>query len=256
MRAVIIDNEPKVRASLVGLLELYCPTISIVGEAESCSSGRDLIEKYQPEVIFLDIEMDDGTGIDLVRSYPRIHGHVIFITAHDKYAVDAFRCSALDFLLKPVDPDDLVRAVGKAEMSKSANHLQQQIDVLEQYMSQKKDPDAKIVLSDSESIYLIRISEILWCCAEGSYTRFVLEDGSEILVSKNLKFYESLLDPEQFIRTHHSYLVNVNHIKRFERSEGGMVVMDNGGILPVSVRKKDNLMQVLKNWNNATDINL
>lgn len=252
MQAVIIDNEKKIRASLKKLIEIYCPSVSVVGEATGCSSGKALILEKQPDLIFLDIEMDDGLGIDLAKSLPELQGDIIFITAHDKYALDAFKCSALDFLLKPIDPEDLVNAIEKARSKSQTIDLQKRIQVLEEHLS--KQESTKIVLSDSESIYVVKIGDILWCCAEGSYTRFVLADNREILVSKNLKAYEDILDEKKFIRTHHSYLININHISRFERSEGGILVMNNGGTLPVSVRKKDKLMQVLKKWNQNTVI--
>lgn len=230
---------------------MYCPQIELVGEAQSMAEARVSILKYQPELIFLDVELGDGTGIELVQSFKKLQPHVIFITAHDKYAIDAFHCSALDFLLKPIDPEDLVDAVRKAQQFNSIQDLDKQIKVLEERLVNVSQEPNKIVLSDSESIYLVKVNDILWCTAEGSYTKFHLVDGSEILVSKNLKSYEGVLEGDKFLRIHHSYLVNIQHIKRFERSEGGMLVMDNDRILPVSVRKKDNLMQLLKNWNST-----
>lgn len=230
---------------------MYCPQIELVGEAQSMSEARVSILKHQPDLIFLDVELGDGTGIELVQSFKKFQPHVIFITAHDKYAIDAFHCSALDFLLKPIDPEDLVDAVRKAKQLSSIQDLDKQIKVLEERLVNVNQEPNKIVLSDAESMYLVKVNDILWCTAEGSYTKFNLVDGSEILVSKNLKSYEGVLDGDKFLRIHHSYLVNIQHIKRFERSEGGMLVMDNDRILPVSVRKKDNLMQLLKNWNST-----
>lgn len=232
-------------------MKIYCPQIELVGEAQSMAEARVSILKYQPDLIFLDVELGDGTGIELVQSFKKLQPHVIFITAHDKYAIDAFHCSALDFLLKPIDPEDLVDAVRKAQQLNSIQDLDKQIKVLEERLVNVSQEPNKIVLSDSESIYLVKVNDILWCTAEGSYTKFHLVDGSEILVSKNLKSYEGVLEGDKFLRIHHSYLVNIQHIKRFERSEGGMLVMDNDRILPVSVRKKDNLMQLLKNWNST-----
>ncbi|MBO3697159.1 LytTR family DNA-binding domain-containing protein [Roseivirga sp. E12] len=248
MNAVIIDNEPKIREALVKLLEIYCPSVNVLGEADGCVSGKLLIDQLSPELIFLDVEMDDGSGIDLIKSNPQVAGHVVFITAHDKYAIDAFKCSALDFLLKPIDPEDLIKSVDKVRNNKSTLDLKTRIEVLEGHLSKRIEQN-KIVLSDSECMHLVDVNEILWCAAEGSYTRFVLMDNEEILVSKNLKSYEEYMNRSSFIRIHHSYLVNVNHIKRFERNEGGYLIMANGATLPVSVRKKDNLMQVLKKWN-------
>ncbi len=249
MKAIIIDNEPKIREGLVKLLTLYCPLVEVLGQADGCVSGQELIHETEPDLIFLDIEMDDGTGVELIKANPHVAGHVIFITAHDKYAVDAFKCSALDFLLKPIDPEELIKAIQKAELQSKGVDLRERIAVLESRLNHKNDDEAKIVLSDAESMHLIKVNDILWCAAEGSYTRFVLMNNEEILVSKNLRSYEDYMNASRFIRTHHSFLVNVDHIKRFERSEGGSIIMTNGATLPVSVRKKDNLLQVLKSWN-------
>jgi two-component system LytT family response regulator len=249
MNAVIIDNEPHMISTLQTLIKHYCPQVEIIGSADGCKSGEKLILELNPDIVFLDVEMDDGTGIDLVRKLSYKQLHVIFITAHDKYAIDAFKCSAIDFLLKPVDPDDLVRAVEKYGKVKKADDLEKQVSVLTEHLKGGNSRQKKIVLSDYESMHLVKIEDIVWCVAEGSYTRFKLLDASEIMVSKNLKSYEDILSGHDFIRIHNSYLVNINHIKRFERTEGGVVIMDNGGILPVSVRKKDSLMNILKNWN-------
>ncbi|MCE7991217.1 MAG: response regulator transcription factor [Roseivirga sp.] len=249
MNAVIIDNEPHMISSLKALLGHYCPEVQVIGSAEGCESGEKLILELNPEVVFLDVEMDDGTGIELVEKLSYKQLHVIFITAHDKYAIDAFKCSAIDFLLKPVDPDDLVGALKKFDQAKRVNDLEKQVSVLTEHLRGGNSRQKKIVLSDYESMHLVKIEDIIWCVAEGSYTRFKLLDGPEIMVSKNLKSYEEILAGQDFIRIHNSYLVNINHIKRFERTEGGVVIMENGGVLPVSVRKKDSLMNILKNWN-------
>ena len=249
MRAVIIDNESRVVQALEGLLKLYCPEVELVGKANGCATGEALLLESQPELIFLDVEMDDGTGIELMTKLYHIDAFVVFITAHDKYAMDAFRCSALDFLLKPINPEDLTKAVEKCKQARRVNDLEKQVAVLTDHLSGKKSQTQKIVLSDFDSMHLVNIQDIVWCLAEGSYTKFRLTEGQEIMVSKNLKSYEDLLAGHNFVRIHNSYLVNINHVKRFERSEGGILVMDDGANLPVSVRKKDALMTVLKNWN-------
>lgn len=249
MKTLIVDNETNIREGLKSLLNQYCPQIEIIDTASSYEEAKVSLRKEGIDLVFLDVELGDGTGIDLLKSFGRIEFQVIFITAHDKYAVDAFRCSALDFLLKPIDPQELINAVFKASRAIVSKAFPEQIKILEDRLNRMEKGPSKIVLSDSDSMYLVKTQEILWCSAEGSYTKFYLLDGSQILVSKNLKSYEDILIAEDFIRIHHSYLVNVQHIRRFERSEGGMLVMENGQILPVSVRKKDKLMQLLKNWN-------
>ncbi|PIQ49188.1 MAG: DNA-binding response regulator [Cytophagales bacterium CG12_big_fil_rev_8_21_14_0_65_40_12] len=254
MRTVIIDNESNVTRLLLGLLAHYCPEVSVVGTADSLESGLKLIFEVQPDLALLDVEMNDGTGIELVQKLKHKNLKVIFITAHDKYALAAFRCSAIDFLLKPVDPDELVKAIAKVKQAQRFNGLEQQLAVLTEHLSGSSLSQRKIVLSDQESIHIVKIEDIIWCLAEGSYTRFKLITGPEIFVSKNLKSYEDILQGHEFIRIHNSYLVNINHIKRFEKGEGGTVVMSNNDLLPVSVRKKDTLMTLLKNWNRNTEV--
>ena len=170
---------------------------------------------------------------------------VVFITAYDHYAIDAFRFSALDFMLKPVDPDDLVKAVSKAKEAVSKANLHDRLAVLESNLGKITDGFQKIVLKDAESIHIIKIAEIVHCQAEGSYTRFFIEDGRSILVSRNLKEYEKMLKPHGFFRSHHSHLVNINHIVRFDRSEGGSLIMVDKSSLPVSSRRRDQLMTIL-----------
>lgn len=251
MRGVIIDDEKNIREVLKSLLARFSEDFQLIGEANSVSTGRELILEAKPEIIFVDVELGDGTGIELIRSLQGINAHVIFITAHDKYAVEAFRLSALDFLLKPFDPQDLVRALGKVSEAISSNQLEMKLRALSSYMNESSK-QKKIVLSDADNMHIIDMNDILWCSAEGSYTRFFIANSVHILVSKNLKSYEEILDSSFFLRIHHSHLVNINHIKRFERSEGGTLIMSNEVALPVSVRKRDALMQLLKNWNGGT----
>jgi len=248
MKVVMIDNEGPMIKTLSGLLDMYCPDVMVVGTADGVSTGEKLILEQNPDLIFLDVEMDDGTGLDLVERLNFRKLQVVFVTAHDKYAINAFKYSAIDFLLKPVDPEDLMKAMKKFQEAKKVHDLEQQVAVLTDHLRGGALRDKKIVLSDYESMHLVKVDEIVWCVAEGSYTRFKLFDGQEIMVSKNLKSYEDILSGDDFVRIHNSYLVNINHIKRFERSEGGLVIMNNGGTLPVSVRKKDALMNILKNW--------
>jgi two-component system, LytTR family, response regulator len=254
MRAVIVDNESNVTRLLLGLLAHYCPEVTVVGTADGLETGLKLILESQPDLAFLDVEMNDGTGIELVQKLKHKKLQVIFITAHDKYALEAFRCSAIDFILKPVDPDELMKAVSKVSRLQKVTDLERQLAVLSEHLSGSHLNQRKIILSDHDSMHIVKIEDIIWCLAEGSYTRFKLTFGPEILVSKNLKSYEDMLQGHDFIRIHNSYLVNINHIKRFERSEGGTVVMSSNDLLPVSVRKKDGLMSLLKNWNKITEV--
>ncbi|WP_339609834.1 LytTR family DNA-binding domain-containing protein [uncultured Roseivirga sp.] len=248
MRCVIIDDEKNVIEIIKKLLTIHCPHVEIIGEATSCRLGELLITEKRPDLVFIDIELTDGTGIDLIRKLNLDDLNVVFITAHNKYAIDAFELSALDFLLKPISVKALTEAVSKCERILKAGMLQMQMRVLLDSLKNSSSPPVKIVLSDQNSLHFVKVDDIMWCTAEGSYTRFKLIDNSEILVSKNLKTYESILNESFFSRIHHSYLVNINHIKRYDKNDGGVVIMSNNEGLPVSIRKKDSLLIKLRIW--------
>lgn len=243
MNVVIIDNEKPIREGLKGLLETFCPQVNIMDEADGVATGYDCIVRNSPDLIFLDVEMDDGTGMDVLSKFSNPNFSVIFVTAHDKYAINAFRFAAVDFLLKPVDPEDLMLAVEKAATQKNKQTLSDQLHILNQNFQETSSK--KIVLKDAESIHMVKIDDILSLEADGSYTKFYLSDNKTILVSKNLKEYESMLTQHQFFRTHHSFLANLNRVERFDKKDGGILVMDTKMEIPVSHRKKDLLIEKL-----------
>ena len=171
---------------------------------------------------------------------------IIFITAHNQYAIEAFRFSAIDYLLKPVDPEALQLSVLRAEKNLQSKTLQQQVQVLLQQLTGLHQHDKKIVLKDIDNTYFIKVTDILYCEAEGTYTKFFITGNKSILVSKNLKEYESVLEPLGFVRTHHSFLVNPGKIRVFDKRDGGMLILEEGLSVPVSQRKKEYVMQLLE----------
>lgn len=246
MKALIIDNEEPIRNELKNLIIANCPKIDSVFEANGVKSGFNAITTLNPDIVFLDVEMDDGTGIDLVKQLNgNIHFQLIFITAHNKYAIDAFKLSAIDFLLKPIDTGELVESIDKAEKNIKAQFLDKQLQILQDSISEIKKLDTKIALKDSESIYFVKVSDIIRCEASGAYTIFHIEDHKDILMSKGIKEYEDLLHPFGFFRTHHSHLVNIKKITRFDKAEGGILILENNEKVPVSQRKKDSLLVLL-----------
>ncbi len=247
MKTIIIDNEAPARKSLRAMLQLYCTDIEIIAEADSVESGLQVIKTHQPDLVFLDIQLDDGTGMDILSYIGDPQFQVIFVTAFDHYAVQAFKFSALDYLLKPVDPDDLTPAVERARKTLEKNDLQLQLSIMANNMTQSK-AEQRVILKDADSIHIVGINEIIHCQAEGSYTRFHLEGERQLLVSKNLKEYENVLKNFGFYRPHHSHLVNINHIRRFDKVNGGSLVMKNEQSLPVSVRKRDQLFKLLSGF--------
>ncbi|MFN8295696.1 MAG: LytTR family DNA-binding domain-containing protein [Chitinophagales bacterium] len=246
MKVLIIDNEAPIRAGLRMQLETYVPEMEDLQEATGVATGLIAIETYQPDIVFLDVEMDDGTGLDLLKKLGNYNFQLIFITAHNKYAVDAFKFSAIDFLLKPIDTDDLMTSVGKAIQQLKNRDLKEQIQVLNESMNKISMEHKKIVLKDKDSIYFVKVNDIIRCHAEGPYTEFFISGGQRIIISKNLKEYEEMLEPFGFIRAHHSHLINIRKITRFDKTDGCNLIMENNDEVPVSQRKKEHLLEIIR----------
>jgi len=210
------------------------------------AEGHKLIVANEPELVFLDVEMGDGTGFDLLKLFPNPTFQVIFVTAHDKFAVQAFRFSAIDFLLKPVDADELIASIEKAEKERAKNNLNAKFDVLLHNFQTREKHSKRIVLKTMDNLYLVFVKDIMWCEADKNYTTFFLNDGRKILISKNLKEYEDMFADYAFYRTHNSFLVNMDYVDRIDKKDGGIVVMKNKTELPISVRKKEQLLTLLE----------
>ncbi len=245
MRTVLIDDDPVVRDNLKTLLSIYAKECEVVGEADGIKTGLACLNEFEPDLLLLDVEMKDGTGFDLLALYGQLDFKVIFVTGHDTYAIRAFKYSAVDYLLKPVDPEDLLRALNKA---RSAITVEEQNVSVSNLVANKGKSEAeqKILLKDAETVYLIAVKEIIRCESETNYTRFFLEDGRKLMISKTLKEYEFLFEDQPFFRTHQSHLVNLSHFDRYEKRDGGLVHLKDGSTVPVAVRKKDALMQALE----------
>lgn len=247
MKLLIIDNEPNLRTAIKALLQAFCPEIIVIEMADAVKSGLEKINSFKPDIVLLDVEMDDGTGFDLMQQITNPAFQLIFVTAHNKYAIEAFKFSAIDYLLKPVDPDALQKSIQKAAVNIRNSNIQQQVQVLLQQLGVIQNKERKIVLKDIDNTWFVKVSDILYCEAEGTYTKFFFQNKPPILVSKNLKEYEEILEPLGFLRTHHSFLANPDKIKSYDKTEGGALILEGGFSIPVSQRKKDLVMQVLEN---------
>ena len=248
--AVLIDDDSNLREGMKVMLSSYAPEITVLGEAESVESGVKLIEEVRPEIIFLDIMIIGGTGFDILEQLNQrnanITAHIIFVTAHEKFAIKAFRFSALDFLLKPVDPEDLQEVIKKIKnITTTKDNDYKHIELLLDNMSRKKDSFKKIALSNSDGIHLFEIQDIIRCESEDNYTKFYFRDHKPLLISRTLKEYEELLTDHSFERIHQSHLINVNELKSYIKKDGGFVVMSDNSKLPVSQRKKDKLQELI-----------
>ena len=241
LRVLIIDDEAHMRDTLVKLLELHCPEVQVVGQASGVATGTAAINEFHPDLVFLDIQMKDGTGFDLLYNLPSIDFKVIFVTAYDKYALQAFRCSAVDYLLKPVNPELLTDAVKRAGQM-IQEHFNLQMKALEENLKSVNKQHKKIIIKTTENIHLLDMKNIISCESDNSYTTIHTSEGDKIVVSKTLKDYEDLLADCGFYRVHKSYLINLLQIKRFERQDGGSIVMSNDLKIPVASRKRDELL--------------
>ncbi|MES2486982.1 MAG: LytTR family DNA-binding domain-containing protein [Bacteroidota bacterium] len=248
--ALLIDDDSNLRQGMKALLAMYAPDIHILGEAENVKGGIAAIETHKPDVIFLDIQLGDGTGFDileqLTQKQGRLTSHVVFITAHEEFAVKAFRFSALDYLLKPVDPEDLRKVVEKIKKVLSNNDNYAHIDLLLENIRKKVDKFKRIALSTSDGIHLFEVADIIRLESQDNYTKFYIKDNKPVLIAKTLKEYEEMLSEQGFERIHQSHLINLAYLKSYIKKDGGYAVMADNSHLPISQRKKDRMQELLR----------
>lgn len=245
MRAVLIDDEVSNLENLRTLLEKHCPQVAVVAIAQSVGNAIDAIEKYLPDLVFLDIQMGDKTGFDVLKLLPSRNFEVIFVTAYDQYGIQAVKFAALDYLLKPIDIEELMLAVNKAGSKLSTQMQTSQLDFLLQQLKKPEMNASKIALQMQGEIRYVALSEIIRCEADNTYTHFFLSSGENILVSKSLKEYADLLRPNGFLRTHQSHLVNPKYVKSWLKEDGGILLLLSGEKIPVSKPNKDIVKQAL-----------
>ncbi|MES2592150.1 MAG: LytTR family DNA-binding domain-containing protein [Bacteroidota bacterium] len=246
IRALVIDDEGNARFTLSNYLTTYCPEVTILGEADSVESGFLAINKYQPDVVFLDIMLSDGSGFNLLNRFENINFKVVFVTSFSQYAIKALKYSAFDYILKPIDIDELLTVVNRLKsIIETSSDTGTKLDFLEKSMTKEENKFTKIVLATNNSLYVVEIADIIHCEAQESYTMFHLANDTRLMVSKTLKEYEELLQEHLFVRIHKSHLVNFNFITRFLNQDGGSVVLKNGATVPVSFRKKDIVVKLI-----------
>ncbi len=242
LRAVIVDDESDAIESIRILLDDYFPNIQVVAFGQSVAEGHRIIMENDPDIVFLDIQMPDGTGFDLLEKIPNPTFRVIFITAYNQFAIKAFKYSALDYLLKPVDIDEFVTAVRRMEGMGTQRGVDRQIATLIENMS--KERFEKVGLATSEGLEFVKIADIILVQAEGSYSTLKLVDNGELMVSKGLGEIEQLLEGHQFYRPHQSHLINIQYVKRIARN-ASEIVMEDGSIAYLSRRKKNQFMELI-----------
>jgi two-component system LytT family response regulator len=248
--ALLIDDDQHLRQGMKSLLERHAPEIRIIGEAESVKTGIEAIENWKPQVVFLDIHLNDGTGFDILEQVAKTNGklssHIVFITAHEQYALKAFKFSALDYLLKPVDPEELKKSIVKIKEVLEKNTSFDHIDLLLENIRKKVDHFKRIALSTADGIHLFEISDIIRCESQDNYTQFFIKNHKPLLISKTLKEYEELLMEHGFERIHQSHLINLSYLKSYIKTDGGYVIMGDNAKLPIAQRKKERLQELIK----------
>jgi two-component system, LytTR family, response regulator len=240
--ALIIDDEKNNRDSLKKLLKENCPSVQILGEAGSVQEATRFFEEHQPQLVFLDVEMPSGTGFELLRQLNKINFKVIFVTAHSHYALKAIKFSAIDYLLKPVDVDDLVESVKKAEAEIHFNYQAQYSGLL-----RNLEPGSmhKLAIPVKGGIAFLEPDNIIRLQADGTYTHIFL-NGEKYTATKNIKEYEYLLTDFNFFRSHNSHLINLRHVKQFNKVDGFFVQMDDGSVAEISRRKKEEFIELMR----------
>lgn len=245
MKLIIVEDEITIRNMIAGFVKEMFPEITICGYADSIESGEALIKKELPDIALFDIELKDGNSFEILEKIRPANMSLIFITAYNDYAVQAFRYSATDYILKPINPVLFHEALFRAIEQQKARSIRQNLDALLENIRQPSHKKRKLVLRTSEKIHILEINNIIRAEADNNYTSFYLTDGAKIVVSTTIKEYEAILGSAGFLRIHQSHLVNLEHIVNFTKRDGGSVVMSDKSDIPVSTRKKQELMDAL-----------
>jgi two-component system LytT family response regulator len=244
-KVLIIDDEKRTRDLIAKMIETFGFDLTVISEGETMDTAIQAIQNHQPDILFIDIQMPDGTGFDVLKQVEDISFEVIFITAHEEFAIQAIKFSALDYLLKPVDPLELKEAVEKAIKAVNIKKIDSQIDALQNNIlpHQKK----RLVLKTHESVFIVELHDIIRCEADKNYTSFFINGGKKIIVSKTLKDYETLLVGHNFMRIQQSHLINIDFIERYDKANGGFVIMKDGSEVPLSSAKREAFFNILEN---------
>lgn len=245
MKTILIEDEEQSISALLTDLKKHCPEVTVIGTAGSVSEGIELIQKVNPDLVFLDVQLSDGLGFDILETYKSNDFKVIFTTAYSQYAIKAIKFSALDYLLKPINKDELKQAVNKAmHTDKDENQSKMENFIKNQNLL---NPNKRIALQTSQGIFLHELQTIIRCHSEGNYTTIHFTNDKRLLIAKPLKEFEELLSIYGFERIHHSHIINLNHLGSYLNKDGGYVVLSDNTTLPVSSRKKAQLLKKLNN---------
>ena len=243
IKAIIIDDEPYCCEALATLLE-DVPDVEVIAACHNAFDALAAIQKYSPGLVFLDVEMPKMNGFEMLEQLPNVNFEIIFTTSYDQYALKAIRFSAIDYLLKPVDSEELQQAIQKV-MQRSQKPMAQQLEILMQKIHQPSTPINKIAMPTMEGLQMIPVESIISCESDSNYTILLLKNKKKIIVSRTLKEIEELLEDHSFIRVHRCYLANLNEVEKYVKGEGGYLVMSDGTTIDVARNKKELLLKKL-----------
>ncbi|MCB0430060.1 MAG: response regulator transcription factor [Flavobacteriales bacterium] len=250
IKAIIVDDEELNREFLSNLIHTYCPEIKVAGMASSVNDAILAISQMTPDIVFLDVEILDDSGFSVLEAFPEPDFETIFITAHADYAIKAIRMNASDYLLKPIKVAELKAAIARASkrIGRKTSGLtrDRQFEIMNNPRQGHILPAGKIAISTKDGITFANLDEILYCQADRSYCEFIFTSGKKMMASKPMKEYEDVLEGAGFFRAHKSYMVNLNHVSRYIKKEGGYIEMDNGDQIEVATRKKKSLWDLLE----------
>lgn len=244
-KILVIDDETRIQELIIKMIHSFGFSFEVVAGGNNVESAVKSINDEQPDLVLLDIQMPDGSGFDVLRLVQNRNFEVIFITAHEEFAIKAIKFSALDYILKPVDPSELRTAIENAMEMLGTQREELRYEVLQENI--QTSTKRKLVLKTQESVFVVDPSDIIRCEADRNYTSFFLVNGKKIVVSRTLKEYDNLLAAHHFFRVHQSHLINLNLIDRFDRGDGGSVVMKDGSEVPLSINKRDLFFSVIEN---------
>jgi len=244
LKAIIVDDEPDCCEILAAMLESDCPDVNVVNISTNGQEALEAIKLFSPDLLFLDVEMPKMNGFQMLEQIPSINFHLIFTTSYDQYALKAIRFSAIDYLLKPIDREELKRAIEKVK-DRLQIPVPQQLELLLQKFKHPSNPVNKIALPTMEGLQMIPIETIVSCESDDNYTSIRLKNGKKLLVTRSLKDIEEILEQHSFIRVHRSWLVNLNEIEKYMKGEGGYLVMSDGTSIDVARNKKELLLKKL-----------
>jgi two-component system LytT family response regulator len=246
IKAIIVDDELGARESLSKMIDKNCKQLEVIAKADSMLAAFEAITNKQPDLVFLDIEMPNGNAFDLLEKFKEINFNIIFTTAYDHYAIKAIKFSAIDYILKPIDPEELVEAVKRVEKKQTnqPNVLDKQFKTLLSNV-RPENKLKKVGIPDGDGLIFINLSDIIRCESDGNYTFFILTNGKKIIASRTLGEYEQMFTEDNFFRIHRSHLVNLQHVKKYIKGEGGYVIMADDSQVEVSRRNKNEFLEKL-----------